>query len=150
MKNLAASVHNRYDVPAEFEIIRASEITWRYYKAIMNDQEFFIPATTYDLYEAFMTHWNKLPERLKAMPAGQIATSKIDGNVSPVFVAIVGKRTFMNNYTTNPISTVALVPLQPEYMRLPRPGTRDPVFGLVPLLNCRAVAGRHFFFQELE
>jgi len=54
----------------------------------------------------------------------------MDGNVSPVFVAILGKRTFMNNYTTNPISTVAQVQLQPEYMRLPRPGTRDPVFGL--------------------
>ena len=36
----------------------------------------------------------------------------------------------MNNYTTNPISTVAQVQLQPEYMRLPKPGTRDPVFGL--------------------
>jgi hypothetical protein len=36
----------------------------------------------------------------------------------------------MNNYTTNPISTVAPVQLQPEYMRLPKPGTRDPVFGL--------------------
>ena len=36
----------------------------------------------------------------------------------------------MNNYTTNPISTVAQVQLQHEYMRLPRPGTRDPVFGL--------------------
>jgi len=60
------SSHNRYDVPAEFEIIRASEITWRYYQAIMNDQDFFIPTTTYDIYEAFMAHWNKLPELLRA------------------------------------------------------------------------------------
>ena len=36
----------------------------------------------------------------------------------------------MNNYTTNPISTVAQVQSQPEYMRLPKPGTRDPIFGL--------------------
>ena len=34
------------------------------------------------------------------------------------------------NYTTDPISTVTQTPMEPEYMRLPKPGTRDPLFGL--------------------
>jgi hypothetical protein len=83
--HIKESSHNRYDVPAEFEIIRAAKITWRYYQAIMNDQEFFIPTTTYDIYEAFMTHWNKLPELLKAMldePLG-----KLQGFLSDAFAA---------------------------------------------------------------
>jgi hypothetical protein len=83
--HIKESSHNRYDVPAEFEIIRAAKITWRYYQAIMNDQEFFIPTTTYDIYEAFMTHWNKLPELLKVMldePLG-----KVQGVLSDAFAA---------------------------------------------------------------
>jgi hypothetical protein len=61
------SSHHRYDVPAEFEIIRASEITWRYYQAIMKDEDFFIPTSTYDIYEVIMAHWTKLPELLQAI-----------------------------------------------------------------------------------
>lgn len=54
----------------------------------------------------------------------------------------------MNDYTTNPISTVAPVKLEPEYLRLPKPGTRDPVFGLSRtvlnelILPCEANKGR--------
>ncbi len=58
--------HHRYDVPAEFEIMRASEITWRYYQAIMKDEAFFIPTTSYDIYEELMKHWSKFPELLQA------------------------------------------------------------------------------------
>jgi len=34
------------------------------------------------------------------------------------------------SYTTNPIAMAVHVTTEPEYMRLPRAGTRDPVFGL--------------------
>jgi hypothetical protein len=65
--------HNRYDVPAEFEIVRASDITWRYYQAIMKGEDFFIPTTTYDLYEAMMTHWSKFPDLLRAILCEQFS-----------------------------------------------------------------------------
>jgi len=57
--------HYRYDVPAEFEIMRAKEITWRYYQAIMKDEDFFVPTTPYDMYESLMAHWAKFPELLQ-------------------------------------------------------------------------------------
>jgi hypothetical protein len=60
------SSHHLYDVPAEFEIIRAADITWRYYQSIMKGEEFFIPTTTYDIYEALMAQWTKFPELLQA------------------------------------------------------------------------------------
>jgi hypothetical protein len=62
-----ASSHYRYDVPAEFEILRAADITWRYYQAIMKDEDFFIPTTTYDIYEALTAQWSKFPELLQAI-----------------------------------------------------------------------------------
>lgn len=34
------------------------------------------------------------------------------------------------NYTTNPINVAVKTETEPEYLRLPKPGTRDPVFGL--------------------
>jgi hypothetical protein len=34
------------------------------------------------------------------------------------------------SYTTEPISVAAKIPLEPEFIRLPKPGERDPVCGL--------------------
>ena len=34
------------------------------------------------------------------------------------------------SYTTNPISVAVQTPVDPEYMRLPRAGERDPICGL--------------------
>ena len=34
------------------------------------------------------------------------------------------------NYTTDPMSLAEKVQMEPEYLRLPRAGERDPVFGL--------------------
>ena len=34
------------------------------------------------------------------------------------------------NYTTDPMSVAAPTPAKPEFMRLPKAGERDPVFGL--------------------
>jgi hypothetical protein len=36
----------------------------------------------------------------------------------------------MTNYTTHPMTIAAESPVAPEFMRLPPPGGRDPVFGL--------------------
>jgi hypothetical protein len=58
--------HYRYDVPAEFEIIRAKDITWRYYQSIMEGEDFWIPTTPYDMYESLMAHWAKFPEIMQA------------------------------------------------------------------------------------
>jgi len=44
----------------------------------------------------------------------------------------------MNNpsdYTTNPLSLATQVAVEPEFIRLPRYGERDPVFGLSPGLS---------------
>ena len=35
-----------------------------------------------------------------------------------------------SNYTTNPLSLATQVAVEPEFIRLPRYGERDPVFGL--------------------
>ena len=52
------------------------------------------------------------------------------------------------NYSTNPISIAVQTPIPPEYMRLPKVGSRDPIFGLPRtvlnelILPCSANKGR--------
>jgi hypothetical protein len=79
------SSHYRYDVPAEFEIIRAADITWRYYQSIMKGEEFFIPTTTYDIYEVLMAQWEKLPELLQAALHEQL--DRLQGFLKDAFAA---------------------------------------------------------------
>jgi hypothetical protein len=86
--------HNRYDVPAEFEIMRASEITWKYYQAIMRGEDFYIPTTTYDIYEAIMTQWSKFPELLQA-----ILHDRIDGLRGFLQEAFAGQRALIEEQT---------------------------------------------------
>jgi hypothetical protein len=52
------------------------------------------------------------------------------------------------SYTTDPISVAVREPVEPEYVRLPRAGERDPVFGLSRtvlnelILPCKDNGGR--------
>jgi len=57
--------HNRYDTPAELEILRARDITWKYVEAVRDNRPFFIPTGPYDIYEALMNHWEKFPEMMR-------------------------------------------------------------------------------------
>lgn len=74
------SAHYRYDVPAAFEIIRAKDITWRYYQAIMKSEEFFIPTTPFDIYEALMDHWKQFPAIMR-----DTMRQELDGSFQPLY-----------------------------------------------------------------
>lgn len=69
------SAHYRYDVPFVDEIIRAKDITWRYYQAIMEGREFFIPTTVFDIYEGLMNHWDKFPDLLRHAMADELGSA---------------------------------------------------------------------------
>ena len=50
--------HQRYDVPAEFELVRSRDILWDYYQAIMNGQPFNIPTSAYDIHAGLVAKLN--------------------------------------------------------------------------------------------
>jgi len=66
------SAHYRYDVPFVDEILRAKDITWRYYQAIMDGRDFFIPTTVFDIYEGLMNHWDKFPDLVRHAMADEL------------------------------------------------------------------------------
>ena len=68
------SSHYRYVVPADFAIIRASEIMWLYYQAIMKREDFFLPTTTYDIYEALMAFMREAFDSQTALVEAQART----------------------------------------------------------------------------
>lgn len=71
--------HQRYDVPAQFELVRARDILWKYYQAIMKGEEFFIPTTPYDIYEAIKNENAQLREQLNGQRHEILAlASKLD------------------------------------------------------------------------
>jgi hypothetical protein len=75
--------HQRYDVPAQFEMVRARDILWKYYQAIMKGEEFFIPTTPYDIYEAIKNENAQLREQLSNQRQElQTLASKLDTLIS--------------------------------------------------------------------
>ena len=57
--------HQRYDVPAEFELVRSRDILWNYYQSIMTKQPFNIPTSAYDIYEAMKLNYAGLQGKLE-------------------------------------------------------------------------------------
>jgi hypothetical protein len=71
--------HLRYDVPADFELIRSRDILWDYYQSIMAGKSFFIPTTPYDLYAAMKDENAQLREQLNLQGAQlQAVMQKLD------------------------------------------------------------------------
>jgi len=77
------SNHLRYDTASEVEILRAREITWKYYEAVAEGREFFIPTTPYDIHESLMDHWKQFPQIMR-----DAIHAELNGSFEPLYPLI--------------------------------------------------------------